>query len=92
MSLHKSLADFFFHVIPQTAMTDWQVVEGHQSYASHPPRSPGDGQTTSPSDLAPPGHSRNKPTGVPRHCFHGDEVTGWPRRRLTPLWSATQRL
>lgn len=37
MSLHKSLADFFFHVIPQTAMTDWQVVEGHQSYASRPP-------------------------------------------------------
>lgn len=38
MSLHKSLADFFFLVIPRAEMTDWQVVEGHQSSAS---RSPG---------------------------------------------------
>ena len=56
------------------------------------PWSPGDGQATSPSALAAPGHSRDKPTGVPRRCLHGDEATGWPRLRLTPLWSATRRL
>lgn len=36
MSLHKSLADFF-RVIPQALMTDWQVVEGHQTSASSSP-------------------------------------------------------
>ncbi len=36
MSLYKSLADFCL-VIPQAEMTDWQVVEGHQSSASWSP-------------------------------------------------------
>lgn len=36
MSLPKSLADFCL-VIPQAKMTDWQVVEGHQSSASWSP-------------------------------------------------------
>lgn len=56
------------------------------------PRSPGDGQVTSPSAHAAPGHSRDKSTGVPRCRLHGDEATGWPRLRLTPLWSVTKRL
>ena len=36
MSLLKSPADLFL-VIPQTEMTDWQVVEGHQSSGSWSP-------------------------------------------------------
>lgn len=91
MSLHKSLADFLL-VIPQTQMTDWQVVEGHRSSGSWSPGAQVMAGPHPPSALAAPGHSRDKPTGVPRRRLHGDEATGWPRLRLTPLWSAARRL
>lgn len=53
---------------------------------------PGDGRATSLSDLAAPGHSRDKPIGVPRLGLHGYGWQAWPWLRLTPSWSATRSL
>lgn len=82
---------WFIPVIPWAEMTDWQVVTCWRSSEQYLlfPWSPGDGQATSPSTSAAPGHNGDKSTGVSRRRLHGDEARGWPQLRLTPLWSAT---
>lgn len=75
-------------------MTDWQVVEGHLSRASC---SPGAQVMVRPHPQVLSllrGHSRDKPTGVPRLPISMEmkRARGQSRLSLAPLWSAPPSL
>lgn len=75
-------------------MTDWQVVEGHLSRASC---SPGAQVMVRPHPRVLSllrGHSRDKPTGVPRLPISMEmkRARGRSRLSLAPLWSAPPSL
>lgn len=90
---HNSQADSIL-VTSWAEMTDWQVVEGHQSRA---PCSPGAQVMVRPHPQVLSllqGQSRDKPSGVPRLPISMEmkRARGPSRLSLAPLWSAPSSL